>query len=351
LFAKIERFIYFCAFNPKTAFFFRFKTHFLQNMPTEKVKAFAQIYNPYSQKIQFFEGVEEGQSPDFEWTSFDGKQVLGFVKSNKNFEDLHPQLGKTSLTSTSKDAYLAYIDAIKNAIAQKHLQKAVAARTIAVAADTSHWQSYFKSLISSFSDTFVYSIYHPQSGLWIGASPELVGYLSDGVFKTISLAGTIWDQTQFESKEQGEQEIVTDYLQELLIENGLRVNLKHLESKSYGQISHLINEIEVPNFEPTLFENIVSKIHPSPALSGFPKEESIQFIQKNEPIDRAFYSGLVSWKVSATEKLAFATIRCFQVFENQLIFYVGGGITKDSNPETEFEETQRKFQTVYDALG
>jgi isochorismate synthase EntC len=34
-----------------------------------------------------------------------------------------------------------------------------------------------------------------------------------------------------------------------------------------------------------------------------------------------------------------------------LIFYVGGGITKDSNPETEFEETQRKFQTVFEAIS
>lgn len=320
-------------------------------MPPEPLRAFAQIYNPYTQKSYFFEGANLGQSPDFEWTSFDGKQVLGFVKSDKNVADFHPPLGKTSLSTTSKDAYLAYIDAIKNAIAQQQIQKAVAARIIAVTTDTSHWQSYFETLISSFPDTFVYGIYHPQSGLWIGASPELVGYLSEGVFKTISLAGTIWEQTQFESKEQGEQEIVTDYLQRLLIENGLSVDLKQLESKSYGQISHLINEIEVSNFEPSLFDNIVSKIHPSPALSGFPKDESIQFIQKNEPIDRAFYSGLISWKISTTQKLAFATIRCFQVFENQLNFYVGGGITKDSNPETEFEETQRKFQTVFEALG
>jgi len=320
-------------------------------MPPEPLRAFAQIYNPYTQENYFFEGADLGQSPDFEWTSFDGKQVLGFVKSNKNVADFHPPLGKTSMSTTSKNAYLTYIDAIKNAIAQQQIQKAVAARIIAVATDTSHWQSYFEALISSFPDTFVYGIYHPQSGLWIGASPELVGYLSEGVFKTISLAGTIWEQTQFESKEQGEQEIVTDYLHKLLIENGLSVDLKRLESKSYGQISHLINEIEVSNFEPSLFENIVSKIHPSPALSGFPKDESIQFIQKNEPIDRAFYSGLVSWKISATQKLAFATIRCFQVFENQLIFYVGGGITKDSNPETEFEETQQKFQTVFEALS
>lgn len=320
-------------------------------MPPEPLRAFAQIYNPYTQENYFFEGADLGQSPDFEWTSFDGKQVLGFVKSNKNVADFHPPLGKTYMSTTSKDAYLTYIDAIKNAIAQQQLQKAVAARIIAVATDTSHWQSYFEALISSFPDTFVYGIYHPQSGLWIGASPELVGFLSEGVFKTISLAGTIWEQSQFEFKEQGEQEIVTDYLHKLLIENGLSVDLKQLESKSYGQISHLINEIEVSNFEPSLFENIVSKIHPSPALSGFPKDESIQFIQKNEPIDRVFYSGLVLWKVSATQKLAFATIRCFQVLENQLIFYVGGGITKDSNPETEFEETRRKFQTVFEALG
>jgi isochorismate synthase len=39
-----------------------------------------------------------------------------------------------------------------------------------------------------------------------------------------------------------------------------------------------------------------------------------------------------------------------QVFDNRLEVYVGGGITKDSQPKSEWEETQRKAETMQQVL-
>lgn len=313
--------------------------------------SFAQIYNPYSKNIQFFEGIEEGQSPDMSWTSFDQKQNLHFVKSDKSLSDFQISLQENTLSATTKSSYFEYIDAIKKGISLGHFQKVVAARIIQAQENTTHWPSYFDRLVAAFPNTFVFLIYHPQAGFWIGASPELVGYLNHNVFKTISLAGTVWGATHFESKEQNEQEIVTDYMHHLFDNPQWNVQVNPLDSVAYGQIKHLVNEIQVTPFLSEKFERIVAQIHPSPALSGFPVPEATAFIHHQEPIQRSFYSGLLSWQLSEQEKLAFATIRCFQVFENQLSFYVGGGITKDSNSETEFEETQRKFQVIYDVIS
>jgi isochorismate synthase len=43
-------------------------------------------------------------------------------------------------------------------------------------------------------------------------------------------------------------------------------------------------------------------------------------------------------------------LRCAQIFQNQIKIYVGGGITAESNPEKEWEETELKSGTVGNAL-
>ena len=42
----------------------------------------------------------------------------------------------------------------------------------------------------------------------------------------------------------------------------------------------------------------------------------------------------------------FVNLRCLKLEEDQAILYVGGGITKDSDPEQEWIETMNKAQTM-----
>jgi isochorismate synthase EntC len=80
-----------------------------------------------------------------------------------------------------------------------------------------------------------------------------------------------------------------------------------------------------------------------------PKEKSLDFILSNEPIQREFYSGLVSLTIDE-KKYSFATIRCARFSANQIRYYAGAGITMDSDPQAEWEETLLKMEVLKKAI-
>jgi isochorismate synthase len=50
--------------------------------------------------------------------------------------------------------------------------------------------------------------------------------------------------------------------------------------------------------------------------------------------------------VSNNNQAFYVNLRCMQITDNEAYLYVGGGITKDSIPEKEYEETQNKAMTM-----
>ena len=110
-------------------------------------------------------------------------------------------------------------------------------------------------------------------------------------------------------------------------------------------------------------QKLIYTLHPTPAVCGLPKIEAMQFILDNESFNREFYTGFLGElnkevKVQPrTGKLnienraftynkrashLFVNLRCMQIKDNELKIYVGGGITKDSVSNKEWEETLTK---------
>ena len=77
-----------------------------------------------------------------------------------------------------------------------------------------------------------------------------------------------------------------------------------------------------------------------------PKEKALDFIQKNEAFDRTYYSGFLGEYNSNNQTDLFVNLRCLEVVNDAVNIYVGCGITKDSNPEMEFLETENKSMTM-----
>ena len=75
------------------------------------------------------------------------------------------------------------------------------------------------------------------------------------------------------------------------------------------------------------------------------KFEAIAKKQSKELYDRQYYTGYCGW-VSNNGQTLFVNLRCMQITNNEVYLYVGGGITKDSVPEKEYEETQNKAMTM-----
>jgi isochorismate synthase len=220
----------------------------------------------------------------------------------------------------------------------------------------------FEKLVQLYPTTFVYCFFHPKAGIWLGATPEQLIQANDSDFKTIALAGTQKDQgfpeIIWKKKEEEEQQVVTDYIVEKL----KNVTTKLVVSKPYsikaGTIWHIRTDISGtlnPDFG---LQKVIQLLHPTPAVCGVPKEVTKAFLLKNENYDRTFYTGFLGELNIENKSDLFVNLRCMEIEVSTNIkdnskletkkahLFMGCGITKDSVPEKEWEESVNKSMTM-----
>ena len=254
-----------------------------------------------------------------------------------------------------------------------HLQKVVLSRIIKTEAEINP-TSIFERLLDTYSSAFCYIWFHPKVGLWLGATPEKFLKLENGHLTTNSLAGTqpftgnlnpSWG-----NKEREEQQLVTDYIHKALKEIASDISIYEVSTIKAGNLLHLKTSIS-GKLNPDLLPEIIKRLHPTPAVCGLPKEGSKNFILEHENYDREFYTGFLgelnltsetkrnsnkgnienrAYRSVKKSTELFVNLRCLQVVDDKAIIYVGGGVTKDSDPESEWEETVNKSSTMLKVL-
>jgi len=210
--------------------------------------------------------------------------------------------------------------------------------------------SAFEKLIQLYPTTFVYCFYHPKVGTWLGATPEQLLKAQNKEFQTIALAGTQKDvdsnEVIWHKKEQEEQQFVTDYI----VEKIKNVASKLVVSKPYsikaGSIWHIKTDISGTFNSSSSLQQVIQLLHPTPAVCGLPKDESKEFILENENYDRAFYTGFLGEFNMGDKTDLFVNLRCMEIDNVQAHLFMGCGITKDSIPEKEWEESINKSATM-----
>ena len=208
----------------------------------------------------------------------------------------------------------------------------------------------FEKLVQLYPTAFVYCFYHPKIGTWLGATPEQLLKANDTQFQTIALAGTqketgsnevIWPK-----KEQEEQQFVTDYIVEKLKEVASEVLVSKPFSFKAGSIWHIKTDISGTLNSGSSLQKVIQLLHPTPAVCGFPKEQSKEFIIENENYNRNFYTGFLGELNIKNQTDLFVNLRCMEIDEAQAHLFMGCGITKDSIPEKEWEESKNKSATM-----
>ena len=95
---------------------------------------------------------------------------------------------------------------------------------------------------------------------------------------------------------------------------------------------------------------MIDVLHPTPAVCGQPKGNSLDFIRMYEGYDRKFYSGYLGPVNMGNSTRLFVNLRCAELFDDGSSIYVGGGIVKRSNQKKEWEETEEKAQVIKNLL-
>ncbi|MBE9576751.1 isochorismate synthase [Flavobacterium proteolyticum] len=287
---------------------------------------------------------------------YEGKQVVIPFEGNKfsqgNLEKLE-QKSAESFTSESnqKEAFENLVSKGVSSIQQGEFDKVVLSRKIVLKEQISIVDT-FQNLISTYPTAFRYLFFHPKIGLWMGATPEQLVKINQNQFETVALAGTqlyseivIWATKEIE-----EQQFVTDYIVTKVKDKVNNLIVSDAKTVKAGNLAHLKSFISgelTPDFQAN---DLIKALHPTPAVCGLPKEKAIDFILKNEGYNRKYYAGFLGEYNKDNQTDLFVNLRCLEVENDVVHIYVGCGITKDSNPEKEFIETENKSMTMRNIL-
>lgn len=203
----------------------------------------------------------------------------------------------------------------------------------------------FERLQNKYPSNLNYIFYSKESGLWMGSTPENLIYTKNKKGYTCALAGTKSLDESWSEKEKIEQKFVKDYLLSALNKYSSNVECKD-EVLTIGSINHLKTNFNFDLNKGINFKQLIEDLHPTPAVGGYPKDKSMEYIHFNEPHDRMYYSGYLGEVCSPSEFNLFVNLRCMNISKDKVYYFLGGGITKDSIPEKEFIETQRKMNTL-----
>ncbi len=89
-------------------------------------------------------------------------------------------------------------------------------------------------------------------------------------------------------------------------------------------------------------DQIITLLHPTPAMGGFPKQPAMGFLERNEEFDRGWYASPIGF-LSLDYAKFYVGIRSALVLDNQLHAFAGVGIVKDSKAELEWQELNDKI--------
>ena len=282
---------------------------------------------------------------------------LNDISISESFDqNLLPVLS-AKFNSDNKDSYVKIIRRAIREIKAGSAEKIVISRQIYNPnLDSKKGGKYFTALCKKYPNAFVYFFYIPGEMAWMGASPEIFLKGNKKEYSTMALAGTVHnkgqDITEWGEKEITEQKIVGDYIETTLNNLGITEFIKDgPETVSAGNVFHLQTKYTF-NFQKK--ENDISAfteaLHPTPAVCGLPVKEALNLIKSLETNKRDYYCGIAGSINNKGDVNFYVNLRCMQFFEKGAVIYSGGGITIESNPEKEWDETCFKADTLLSVL-
>ncbi|MGQ1784108.1 chorismate-binding protein [Saccharicrinis sp. GN24d3] len=214
---------------------------------------------------------------------------------------------------------------------------------------------FYFTLSQAYPGAYAFMFYTPQTGLWTGASPELLFKAEQGLGTTVSLAGTLKNNGQVKAnwgeKEMDEQQIVTDFVTGVLAKYGIEdAKVDGPETIVAGKMAHLKTQYSFKiDHIATRLGSFINDLHPTPAVCGLPKLASMKVIHQVERHERSVYAGFLG-RIQPNDIKLFVNIRSMKFVKGGVDLYLGGGITAGSEVEKEWQETELKAETMMSVM-
>ena len=176
------------------------------------------------------------------------------------------------------------------------------------------------------------------------ASPELFLEKKSELIKSTPIKGTAKTDS-FGEKDRAENVMIVDLMRNdfgVICEPGSVDVPRLLATESHPGLYHLVSDVIGRLREDISWPELAKALLPAGSISGAPKSSAIKSIKQIELVERGPYCGVIGW-VENDQALLSVGIRIFWSQDNgQINFGTGAGITYQSDPNSEWEETQLK---------
>jgi isochorismate synthase len=330
--------------------------------------AFAAYRVPGQNKVTFVKGKANRHAPSAEQNSgfyinvfsthevfYISPEEVGQIDSFADYPGLEKNLYLRPANAVRENALDDYKNTLSEAIAAVETgvyQKLVIARNHKLRLEHIHYAAILDQLAEAFPECLVYVFSTPHTGAWMGATPEKLLVKKQGhTFQTMALAGTIKsagpvDMDQWSPKEKTEQQLVEQYIEEILKNGQYTFSMSEVFVLKTGLLNHLCTGFEVEISGREQMMQLAGRLHPTPAVGGLPAREGVHFLKSREKFLRECYTGYLGPVGILEQDLLYVNLRCCQLVDDGAVFYAGGGINKGSVIEKEMLEVENKLHNL-----
>lgn len=258
------------------------------------------------------------------------------------FPFILPKLISRQDTPTFNQWWMMVSDAIDK-INTHQLKKVVLARQTTLTFDKKIDPLHILRMLSPYgTEASLFMIQLDTGTTFLGATPEKLFHRQERKILSEALAGTKDKIEQWTPKESSEIEAVQVFLHEKFLKCCTDIQWHPPEQKSFGNLNHLYQSIQGALKQEISDQDLLSHLHPTPALGGLPKQAALDYLSRSEPFHRGWYGGPFGM-ISPDETDLAVAIRCALIRGSEMHLFAGAGIVANSEPKKEWEELDRKI--------
>lgn len=192
----------------------------------------------------------------------------------------------------------------------------------------------------------------------IGSSPEILVRLENDVATIRPLAGTVArgkndaDDEQLskgllaDEKEKAEHLMLVDLgrndVGRIADKDSVKVT-EMMQIEKYSHVMHIVSNVEGKIKSGKDYIDLLAAGFPAGTVSGAPKIRAMELIDELEGKKRQFYAGTVGYITAYGEIDTAITLRTALIKDKRIYLQAGAGVVYDSDPDKEYEETNKKL--------
>lgn len=276
--------------------------------------------------------------------------------------DEPPASGET-MSNVSREEYRRRVNHAKEYIAAGDIFQVVPSQRFSRPV-WAHPFAIYRALRTINPSPYMFYLHTPEGDL-VGASPELLVRVEEGMVTTHPIAGTrrrgqdpeedaaLAEELLGDEKERAEHLMLVDLgrndLGRVSQAGSVRVPT-FMTVEKFSHVMHLVSHVTGRLRQDMTALDALRAVFPAGTVSGAPKIRAMEIIAELEGEQRGIYAGAVGHVGFNGDLDTCIALRTMVVKDGVAYVQAGGGVVADSDPDAEYEESRNKAAALLRAI-